>query len=82
MRKHSIEPEQRYAKIVETLTKNSAVKMGSAKKDFGSSALQLNNKVFAMLSSKGTCVVKLPRPRVDSLVASGSGKRFDQVMAE
>jgi hypothetical protein len=77
MRKQSSDPEQRYAELVETLTKNSAVKVGSAKKGFGSSALQINNKIFAMLSSTGSFVVKLPRIRVDSLVASGSGKRFD-----
>jgi hypothetical protein len=75
--KQSIDPERRYAELVETLTKNSAVKVGSAKKGFGSAALQINNKIFAMLSSKGNFVVKLPRIRVDSLVASGSGKRFD-----
>jgi hypothetical protein len=77
MREQSIDPEKRYAELVETLTKDSAVKVGSAKRGFGSSALQINNKIFAMLSSKGNFVVKLPRDRVDSLVVSGSGERFD-----
>jgi hypothetical protein len=77
MRKQTIDPEGRYAELVETLIRNSAVTVGSAKKGFGSSALQINNKIFAMLSSKGDFVVKLPKIRVDSLVASGSGKRFD-----
>ena len=30
-----------------------------------------------MRSSDGAFVVKLPKPRVDALVASGDGKRFD-----
>jgi hypothetical protein len=75
--KQPIDPKQRYAKLVETITKHSAVKVGSAGRGFGSSALKINNKIFAMLSSKGDFVVKLPRIRVDSLVASESGERFD-----
>jgi hypothetical protein len=30
-----------------------------------------------MLASDGAFVVKLPKPRVDALVASGDGERFD-----
>ncbi len=30
-----------------------------------------------MISSKGKFVVKLPRQRVDALVATGEGERFD-----
>jgi len=77
MRKPRITPEQRYALTVEALIKNSAVTLGSGKKGFGSSALKINSKIFAMLSSKGKFVVKLPKQRVDSLVESGSGERFD-----
>jgi hypothetical protein len=69
--------EERYATIVEALLSNSAVTLGSGKRGFGSSALQINNKIFAMLSAKGQFIVKLPKPRVDSLVASGIGERFD-----
>ena len=43
---------------------------------FGASALKLDNKIFAMLT-KGELVVKLPRHRVDELVASGPGEPFD-----
>jgi len=71
-------PEQRFATIAETLLSNSTVTLGSSgKKRFGSSALQINGKIFAMLSSKGKLVVKLPRQRVDSLVTSGGGERFN-----
>jgi hypothetical protein len=43
---------------------------------FGSNALKVNGKIFAMLV-RGTIVVKLPRSRVDALCASGDGKRWD-----
>ncbi len=43
---------------------------------FGSTSLKTNGKIFAMLV-KGRLVVKLDRRRVDELVASGEGERFD-----
>jgi TfoX/Sxy family transcriptional regulator of competence genes len=43
---------------------------------FGSSGLKVGGKVFAM-SVKNELVVKLPRERVDELVAAGAGSRFD-----
>jgi hypothetical protein len=73
----SITPEERYATIVAALLSNPDVTLGSSgKKGFGSSALQINNKIFAMLS-KGKLVVKLPQQRVDALIAAGAGERFD-----
>lgn len=43
---------------------------------FGASGLKVDNRIFALLH-KGELVVKLPRGRVDELVASGTGKPFD-----
>lgn len=43
---------------------------------FGSVGLKVNGKVFAMLV-KGKFVAKLPKDRVDRLVASGTGEYFD-----
>ena len=43
---------------------------------FGSSALKVNGKVFAMLV-KGRLVVKLPQERVTALIGSGVGEHFD-----
>ena len=36
----------------------------------------MENKIFAMLV-RGHLVLKLPRPRVDALIAAGQGTRFD-----
>ena len=46
-------------------------------KGFGSGALKVNGKIFAMMSSKGDFVVKLSEERVDALIAAGSGTRFN-----
>lgn len=46
-------------------------------KGFGSGALKVNGQIFAMMSSKGKFVVKLPKERVDDLIASGQGEHFD-----
>lgn len=47
------------------------------KKGFGASALKVGGKIFAMVSSDGAFVVKLPKGRVDELEAAGQGRRFD-----
>lgn len=44
---------------------------------FGSSGLRVHGRIFAMLSSKGEYVVKLPQRRVAALVAGGIGDYFD-----
>jgi hypothetical protein len=43
---------------------------------FGASGMKVDGKLFAMVS-RGRLVVKLPRQRVDKLVVSGIGERFD-----
>jgi hypothetical protein len=70
--------QKRYAEIVESLTGIPSVSFGSpTKKGFGSAQLQVNGKIFAMLSSKEQFVVKLPKHRVEALIAAGQGERFD-----
>jgi hypothetical protein len=71
-------PAERYAKIVRAFAADPQVTVGAGrKKGFGASALSANAKIFAMLSSRERFVVKLPRERVDALVAAGKGARFD-----
>lgn len=73
-------PEERFAAVVEALRDNPGVTTPSdepqTKRGFGSSELKVHNKIFAMLSG-GRLVVKLPKARVDALVAAGEGERFD-----
>ena len=72
----SITPEERFATIVEELLSNPDVTPPSEGKGFGSSGLKIQNKIFAMLV-RGKLVVKLPKSRVDALIASGEGERFE-----
>ena len=73
-------PEERFALLVEELLSHPDITPPSvgpqAKKRFGSSALRVHNKIFAMLV-EGKLVVKLPAQRVDALVLSGCGERCD-----
>jgi hypothetical protein len=73
-------PEELFAAIVEELLGQPGVTPpgdgGQPRKGFGSSELKVHNKIFSMLS-RGRLVVKLPKLRVDALVASGEGERFD-----
>jgi hypothetical protein len=69
-------PAEHYAAVVEAVRGDPDVTFGSRTKGFGSSALKVGGKIFAMLIEDGL-VVKLPRQRVDALIASGGGDRFD-----
>lgn len=72
--------EARYAALVEAYRGDPDVTLPSsapdAKRTFGSAALKINEKVFAMLA-QGTLVLKLPRQRVEALLASGDGEPYD-----
>ncbi|MEP7285806.1 MAG: hypothetical protein ABI947_08560 [Chloroflexota bacterium] len=70
--------EERYATIVEVLLGYPEVTFGgSDKRSFGASALKVRGKIFAMIDSKDEFVVKLPRQRVDNLIAANAGSHFD-----
>ena len=76
-----ITPEERFATIIEALLSHPDVTPPEdgpqSKKRFGSSGLKVHDKIFAMISSRDEFVVKLPQQRVDALISSGQGKRFD-----
>jgi TfoX/Sxy family transcriptional regulator of competence genes len=70
--------QKRYAAVIDALASEANVSVGQkGKKGFGSSSLQVNGKIFAMVSAGGEFVVKLPGQRVAELEASGVGQKFD-----
>jgi TfoX/Sxy family transcriptional regulator of competence genes len=68
--------EALFERLVARFSGDPSVTPPSAGAKFGSSGLKVDGKIFAMLS-RGELVVKLPKERVDELMASGGGKRFD-----
>jgi len=72
--------EERFALLVATMLGRPDTTYGSPEsgpqRAFGSTSLKTNGKIFAMLVNE-RLVVKLDRRRVDVLVASGDGERFD-----
>lgn len=71
----AVTPGQRYCEIVTAFLQRPGVTQHS--RGFGSSALKVRGKMFATLSPGGAFVVKLPRHRVDTLVAAGHGRPFE-----
>jgi hypothetical protein len=72
------EPEERFEALVDAFAGQPGVTApgGSGRRGFGSSALKVNGSIFAMVT-RGQLVVKLPRGRVGTLIASGVGGPFD-----
>jgi hypothetical protein len=68
--------EERFAGLVEALAGSDCVTFGSGRRGFGSDALQVGGRIFAMVT-RGRIVLKLPAPRVASLIADGTGLPFD-----
>jgi hypothetical protein len=67
--------ERKFARVVAALSKEPGVTVGG--KGFGSSGLKFEGRLFAMVSSKGMFVAKLPNDRVDELVQRDQGERFN-----
>jgi hypothetical protein len=67
--------EERYRELVKAFAGQPGVTTDG--KGFGAGALKVRGKIFAMLSSRGEFVVKLPRRRVDELIRSRAGAPFD-----
>jgi TfoX/Sxy family transcriptional regulator of competence genes len=70
-------PDERYESLVKSILATSPGARIGEGKGFGSSGqLKVDGRIFAMLV-RGELVLKLPGDRVDALVASGDGERFD-----
>jgi hypothetical protein len=68
--------DRRYAELVKIFADSPGVTAGSGRRGFGSDALQIEGRIFAM-ARRGGLVLKLPADRVDELIADGSGEPFD-----
>jgi hypothetical protein len=68
--------EERFEVLIGELLGVPGVTPPQGGRGFGRSALRVDNKIFAMLV-RGRLVLKLPRARVDALIAAGEGIRFD-----
>jgi hypothetical protein len=69
-------PEERFEQLVDEFVGLDGVTPPGPGRGFGSSALRYHGKIFTMFV-RGELVVKLPKARVDALVADGKGVRFD-----
>jgi len=69
-------PEDRFEELVAELSALPEVSPPAGGRRFGAYALRRRGRIVAMLAH-GRLVVKLPRLRVDALVAAGAGVRFD-----
>jgi hypothetical protein len=65
-----------FARVVRAFAGDPRVTVGEGK-GFGSGGLKVDGKLFALLSSRGQFVAKLPKQRVIELVAQGKGEPFD-----
>ena len=69
-------PQDRFDDLVDQLVGIDGVTPPRGRSGFGRSAVRFQNKIFVMLV-RGRLVLKLPRERVDEIIAAGEGVRFD-----
>ncbi len=69
-------PEERFDRLGRSFAGLPGVTLPGEGRGFGSAALRVHGKIFAMLSD-GALVVKLSADRVEKLVATGNGHPFD-----
>lgn len=67
---------RRFSLVVQSFLRNCEVVLDGGK-GFGSGALKVHGRIFALMSSKEKFIVKLPKERTEALVASGVAERFE-----
>ena len=71
------DPDELFEQLATRFADDTAVTLPApGRGKFGASALKVDGKIFAMVSG-GELVVKLPKARVDGLIATGAGTPFD-----
>ena len=68
--------DEPFAALAQAFLPRAGVSLGSGRRGFGSDALQVDGRIFAMVR-RGDLVLKLPTTRVDELVTTGMGAPFD-----
>ena len=68
--------DPRFALVVAAVAGRREVTRES-RQGFGSGALKVNGRIFAMMTPRAEFVVKIPKARVDELVNRGIGERFE-----
>jgi hypothetical protein len=68
-----VEIDPSFLPVVDAFSKNRHVTRGKMMSSYG---LKVNGKIFAMFG-RGQFVTKLTKERVDELVCTGKGERFD-----
>jgi hypothetical protein len=67
--------QERFAEIVRRMADREGVALGSGRRGFGSDALMVNGRIFAMVTGD-QLVLKLPADRVLALIERGDGLPF------
>src|SRR5260370_37787685 len=65
-----------FKQVIKAFALDRRVTVGNGK-GFGSGGLKVDGKLFALMSSRGQFVAKLPKHRVTELVAQGKGEAFN-----
>ncbi len=68
--------DKSFASVVRAFSRDQRVTVGEGK-GFGAGGLKVDGKLFAMISSRGQFVVKLPKDRVRTIVEKGEGEFFN-----
>ena len=69
------EIDARFIPVIAAFARDRGVTHGG--KGFGSTGLKVNGKLFAFVSSRGQFVVKVPKTRVEEMVAAREAEPFD-----